>query len=980
MRIIFTSSRGFSALFFFILFTGIIANYTALAQCSATSAPSYSSSCTAEYYTAVSASGTGITSTISAGFGSCGSTYYNYFATQGITAPSGATVNMSVTRVSSTYTAYLTAYVDWNNDGTYETTELAGSMYTFGSGATSTTYSFAIPTTGVTIGTNLHMRLMLSELSTGAPCSASYGQACDFYINVTCVGGTMTISPASASFCSGAGGVSLTASGAGTGGTYTWSPATGLSATTGATVSATPASTTTYTVTGTTTGGCVGTGSVAVTVNPLPTTTVTASGPLAFCSGGSVTLTATTGLGYSYQWYLAGTPITGATNISYTAAATGNYRVYVTNSFGCNAYSSVSVVTVHPLPTSIVTPAGATTVCGGGVVLNAPSTAGYSYQWLDGGTPITGATTVSYTATVTGTYSVQTTITATGCDSTTATPVSVVVNPVPAAVVTASGSLTFCAGDSVTLTASAGAGYTYQWYDGATIITGATSASYTTLAAGNYKVEVTNSFGCVATSAPSAVTVNALPLSGILASGSTTVCGGTVPLFTTVAAGYTYQWLDGGIPVPGATSSSYNAGISGNYTVFVHNTATGCSSTTSSPTVVTVNPLPSVTVSASGPLSFCAGNTVVLTASGGAGLSYQWYNVSTAIPGATGASYVAASTGSYMVMVTNSFGCTSTSAFSGVTVTPLPPATISYSGSSAFCTGGSKTLIASTDATTATVQWYSGGTPIGGAVDTSYTTYVPGTFSVVITNDSGCISTSAALDVTELATPAVVPMGDTDLCGGRSVLLTLSSAGGTSTLYQWRRNGVDIPGGISPSYSASTGGVYSCIEIVPGSCTFIVPGMTVTVYPVTVPVITFSGNALHASGGYSSYVWKLNGGLIAGATSSSYTPVLSGVYQVFVTTAQGCDTMSGPFFMHLLGVGNISNTSQIDIYPNPAGNEIHVTAPVPLKATISGMDGRVLLQSDTVQTIDISMLPAGLYLIELTDNDGNKEVRKLVKN
>jgi len=229
----------------------------AFSQCSVTSAPTYSSGCTSEYFTSITATGTGVISTISVTAGSCtGVTYFNDYATQGVTAPSGATVSINVSRVYSTYTAYLTVYVDWNNDGIYEATELAGSMFVFGSHVTSDIYNFAIPTTGVVTGTNLHMRVFLSELSSGAPCSASYGGAYDFYLNVAC--GTLPViivSPSSGSFCAGASGISLLASGAGAGGTYVWSPSVGLSATTGASVTATPMGSTIYTVTGTTSAG-----------------------------------------------------------------------------------------------------------------------------------------------------------------------------------------------------------------------------------------------------------------------------------------------------------------------------------------------------------------------------------------------------------------------------------------------------------------------------------------------------------------------------------------------------------------------------------------------------------------------------------------------------------------------------------------------------------------------------------------------------
>jgi len=97
---------------------------------------------------------------------------------------------------------------------------------------------------------------------------------------------TITINPSAPTICSGQGGVTLTASGAST---YTWSPGTGLSATTGATVTATPTTTTTYTVTGTASNGCTNTQTVTVTVNPTPMPTITPTTPRV-CPNGVVAL------------------------------------------------------------------------------------------------------------------------------------------------------------------------------------------------------------------------------------------------------------------------------------------------------------------------------------------------------------------------------------------------------------------------------------------------------------------------------------------------------------------------------------------------------------------------------------------------------------------------------------------------------------------------------------------------------------------
>jgi hypothetical protein len=137
--------------------------------------------------------------------------------------------------------------------------------------------------------------------------------------------------------------------------------------------------------------GCSATSApVQVSVVPNPSAAVTASGPLTFCQGGSVTLVAPAGA--TYLWN------NGAVTQSITATTSGAYSVVVSSN-GCSTGSSVQQVTVLPTPPATVVASGALTFCvGGSVVLTAP--AGYSYSWN------TGATTASITATTSGTYSV----------------------------------------------------------------------------------------------------------------------------------------------------------------------------------------------------------------------------------------------------------------------------------------------------------------------------------------------------------------------------------------------------------------------------------------------------------------------------------------------------------------------------------------------------------------------------------------------
>jgi hypothetical protein len=195
------------------------------------------------------------------------------------------------------------------------------------------------------------------------------------------------------------------------------------------------------------------------------TATATANGPLTFCPGGSVVLTASTGA--SYLW----TPGNQTTS-SITVTSAGSYSVKVTQSNGCSAISSALAVSVSPAATATITPNGSLTFNqGGSVTLTANS--GSSYLWSPG-----NQTSQSIVVTTSGVYTVRVT-NSSGC-SKTSSPVTVTVNggTQGVAVITPGGPTTFCQGGSVTLTSNAG--ISYLWSNGKTTqaITATTSASY----------------------------------------------------------------------------------------------------------------------------------------------------------------------------------------------------------------------------------------------------------------------------------------------------------------------------------------------------------------------------------------------------------------------------------------------------------------------------------------------------------------------
>lgn len=955
---------------------------TVFAQCSTSSEPSYPLSCTSQYFTSISASGTGVVSTISYSYSSTGSscpgTYFNYFSSQGITANAGTTVTFSISRHTG-YAAYIAIYADWNNNGTYQLSELCGSTAYLPLGTGSITYSFTIPTTGVTVGIPLHLRVFLGESgssgSVAAPCSASYGQTNDYYIQVGCLLSGVHVTPTTGTMCAGGTGIALSATGAGTGGTYSWNPTTGLSSPTGSDVIAAPAVTTTYTVTGTDLTGCVGYDSAVITVNPLPSTTITPASP-AICAGGSVTLNAPVAAGYTYQWYNGATAIPGATNSTYLAfpASTTTYSVQVTSPAGCSATSAATTVTVNPLPPAVITPSGPLAICPGSTVsLSAGTGIGYTYQWYDASGAISGATLPTYTTGTAGDYSVRVT-TASSCSSTSST-ATVTINPVPVATITVSGATTFCANDSVTLTANSGTGYTYQWSNTGGLIPGATNINYTAHTAGIYNVTVTNGYGCSTTSTDNInVVINPLPVTTITAAGATTVCyPNTVTISATGGTGLTFQWYNGSAAIPAATNASYTATATGNYIVNIVNTVTGCTASTapSAAVSVTVRPRPSAAITASVPITrFCSYDSITLSGTTGTGLSYQWLTSGVPITGATSYAYAVHNSGHYKLVVFNGICYDTTTTAYTDTVDPAPSATINTSGPVAFCDGSSVVLSATTGAGY-TYQWYqspilTGGTAISGATASTYTADTTGYYHAVITSPQGCVTSSSVIRVLAVPLPVITAGGPLAFCDGVNVVLSVTPVSGA--VYQWKRNGTNIPGAVSASYIATSTGDYTCFVNVPGVCASTSAAIHVEVYPSPHPVITFDGATLRTYGYYTAYQWYINTVTIPGATSNTFGAYTNASYRVMVTDTNGCTRLSDEYQIFNLGVDNMNTQNMISIFPNPTTGNVHITGkPANSTVRVMSIEGKTVLSTSN-EDIDISDLASGMYMIEITDD------------
>ncbi|MFI5219659.1 MAG: T9SS type A sorting domain-containing protein [Bacteroidia bacterium] len=241
---------------------------------------------------------------------------------------------------------------------------------------------------------------------------------------------------------------------------------------------------------------------VTLAINSLPAASIYSFSATEFCEGNYAVLNVYAVGNRTYQWKKNNIDIPGATQTSYSAFESGSYQAKVTNTItGCSKTSAAIIITVYPLPDSIITPQGPTTFCtGGSVILKANDSTATDYQWSNNGINIMGATSSSYTATQSGNYVCL--ITGEHFCNIYSDAVSVTVNPLPNASITPNGSIIFCTGDSVILNAVVANNRNYQWKKNGVNISGATNSSYTVFTSGKYKVTVTNTLtGCSKTTA-----------------------------------------------------------------------------------------------------------------------------------------------------------------------------------------------------------------------------------------------------------------------------------------------------------------------------------------------------------------------------------------------------------------------------------------------------------------------------------------------
>jgi hypothetical protein len=266
------------------------------------------------------------------------------------------------------------------------------------------------------------------------------------------------------------------------------------------------------------------------------------------------------------------------------------------------------------------------------------------------------------------------------------------------------------------------------------------------------------------------------------------------------------------------------------------------------------------------------------------------------------------------------------------------------------CGGASVTLtVVASGSPTLTYQWRKDGSPISGAVSSSYniaslSAADAGSYDCVVTNAcSSATSSAASVEVLSALVVATQP-ADTSVCAGGVLNLSVVAEGATG--YQWTKGGVPLADGLTGSGSVVSGaitanlsisnvsapdaGSYACEVSAPCASTNSASATVTIADPViitTQPVhqfkcLTGSVTFTVAATGSApiSYQWRKNGVPIGGETSPSLTinPVVTtsgGSYDCVVSNSCGNQTSDAATFTVCVGDFNCSGLVSVqDIF------------------------------------------------------------------
>lgn len=239
-------------------------------------------------------------------------------------------------------------------------------------------------------------------------------------------------------------------------------------------------------------------------------------------------------------------------------------------------------------------------------------------------------------------------------------------------------------------------------------------------------------------------------------------------------------------------------------------------------------------------------------------------------------------------------------------------------------------------------------------------------------------------------TIAITSNQGTTICVGTQVVFSATVTGeGSTPTYQWKKNGTDVGTGLA-TYTTSilaNGDVITCELTSDSPCanptTATSNTLTMTVDPQPIVLIEMVDDELHATSGFATYQWGVNGNEITGETNATYTPTQNGEYFVRVTSAAGCEGEAS-FSLNNVSVESLTMSGDVLCYPNPTTGNVVIELQNYVGGELKVLDntGRVIVTKSVnngSNSVDLSNYEAGIFHFVIRIDETITKVMKVVK-
>jgi hypothetical protein len=395
-----------------------------------------------------------------------------------------------------------------------------------------------------------------------------------------------------------------------------------------------------------------------------------------------------------------------------------------------------------------------------------------------------------------------------------------------------------------------------------------------------------------------------------------------------------------------------------------------------------------VNITSLGATTFCMGDSVKIQASNSSSYSYYWFRDNNLLPNENSSFIYAKSTGKYEAAILDTSGCMATPDSVYITVNPIPTASISPSDSASICVGSNQIILANNDIGLS-YQWYVNDTIISGQTLRTLTTNKAGMYKVKTTNTFGCMASSSPLHLVVNSNPVagVITGPTTGLATGITYSYSVSSQAGHA--YYWLiGNGTILSGQGTNAVTVTWTNPGTCILLVgvknSVNCADSA-SLNMSIGNPTPAILYFIPDSARSNETvviFGTNLLGANAVKLGGVNVQSYTVVslnqinavvgagASGVVEV--ETPQGIAQKAGFTYISSTGIGSLSGTMPLSVYPNPVRNELVICCLDKREAIISvvvtDMLGRVLAEPKQIwdgNTIEVSTqnLSPGTYIL-----------------